>query len=504
MKRAIAFLSATLILLLAAGCSSDGRTPSSIPETSGISDITTAESGEPSSLDPTATGTGSETAGETEGSSGTTQKGGTTKKDGTTTKNGTTKDGTTKATTKPTPAVTLPGGGWTSSVVENYTPEELDQPYPLRQNIKGEVLAYTPFTGEVFDKAKAMFEKAYPGATVKFIVTNNVSRNEKLQMLVNSNSSPDYVYSTYQDYPLRAIRGMTMPIDDYIQDHPGQSALLMNNFAAYKGERYAVIQETPPSVMFYNTALFQRAGQKTPLEYYKEGNWTWDTLRAVAKQMTDTQNGIYGFATDLDFFFPLSVGQDVIKFVNGKAELNLVNNQKYIDAHNFCTDMINKDKSTYPTHWAANEQFTSGKCAMVLPNGDFKTICKDAGMTTYALVPFPRKDKNSPYYGMIGGLNGGFSIAKGSQNIEGGMAFGEMMINAQLELTGNMVHGKEEYEFAKECNMQYVVPWFYGYGLEGLYFQDLCGWARTGTKDLNTLINENAPLLEAKLKEITG
>lgn len=123
-------------------------------------------------------------------------------------------------------------------------------------------------------------------------------------------------------------------------------------------------------------------------------------------------------------------------------------------------------------------------------------------MKTYALVPFPRRDKNSPYCGMVGGLNGGFSIAKGAKNIEGGMAFGEMMINAQLELTGNMVHGREEYQFSKETNMQYVVPWFYGYGLEGLYFQDLCGWARTGTKDLNTLINENASLLSAKLKEL--
>lgn len=44
--------------------------------------------------------------------------------------------------------------------------------------------------------------------------------------------------------------------------------------------------------------------------------------------MTDAQNGIYGFATDLDYFFPLSVGEDVIKFKNGKAELNLVNNPK--------------------------------------------------------------------------------------------------------------------------------------------------------------------------------
>lgn len=499
MKKALATMSAALLLLLcAAGCGGEGGTASS-PRATAAADTTAPEVSGTAATDEVTTGTSDATATKNQTTGQKTGNG----KNTTATKKTNTPKNTTKSVAKKTESIkTLPNGGWQSEV-KNYTPEELDAPYAARKNIKGTVKAYTPFTGEVFDKAEAMFKKAYPGTKVEWIVTNNVSRHEKLQMLVKAGDSPDYVYSTYQDYPLRAMRGLTMPIDEYIQDHPGQSAMLMNNYSSYKGKRYAVIQETPPGVLFYNTAMFQRAGEKTPTQYYKEGNWTWDTFRAVAKKMTDKQNEIYGFATNGDEMFPLSVGEDIIKFVNGQPKLNLVNNKKYIDAHQFMVDMIVKDKSMYPVRWVANEQFTSGKCAMVLPNGDFRTICKNAGMKTYAIAPFPRRDKNSPYVSGVGGLNGGFSIAQGSKNIEGGMALGEMLINAQLELTGNMTYGREEYMLAKECNMQYVTSWMYGYNLDGVY-ADFCNWARTGTKDLNTLINENASVFENKLKEMVG
>lgn len=63
------------------------------------------------------------------------------------------------------------------------------------------------------------------------------------------------------------------------------------------------------------------------------------------------------------------MGEDVIKFKNGKAELNLVNNQKYIAAHNFFTDMINKDKSAYPT---------TGKPMSSLPAANAPWCCPTA------------------------------------------------------------------------------------------------------------------------------
>ena len=487
MKRLLALLAAMILTIsLSAGCSGKPTQTSS----SDVSEDSATISTDESISETSAIGTEDTAATETSGNSTTAPSQG-----ANTNKNGTT---TTKATTKLT---TTPQGGW-ESTVKKYTAEELDAPYPLRKNITGEVKAYTPFSDEIFTTAKKMFEEAYPNAKVTFITTNNVARNEKLMALKAAGDPPDYVYTTYLDYPLRAIKHLTIPLDDYIQPHPGQSEVLMNNNASYKGEKYAVIQETPCQVLWYNTALFEKAGVKTPKDYYTANNWTWDTMRALAKKVTDTQNGVYGFAMDDDYFFALSCGQDVIKFTNGKAQLNLVNNQKYLSAHQFFVDMINVDKSTVPTHWIASTEFAKGKVGMCFASASHCEIYDKAGMKTYDFVPFPKRDKNSPYCSLIGGVNGGFSIAEGSKNIQGGMAFGEMMINAVLQTKGNMTRFKNIYNMSKEADIQYVAPLWYGYGLDSLYYQDLCGWARTGTKDLNTLFTENAPLLNSKLNEL--
>lgn len=404
------------------------------------------------------------------------------------------------STVKGTVGGTKTQGGWTSNN-KNLTAEELDAPYPLRKNISGNVRVLTPFNDATFKKAVEDFKKNYPNTTVEVITTTNVSRNEKLLSLINAGQSPDYVYSTYQDYPLRAAKGLTMPIDKYIQEHPGQSDALMNNNCSYNGERYCVIIETPITVLYYNTALFERVGEKTPDQYLAEGNWTWATLRKVAKKLTDAQNGIYGFATDADYYFSLCMGEDVIKFENGVAKLNLKGNQEYMDAHQILVDMINVDKSTVPTHWIAHTEFAKGTVGMAFTSLSHHTFFDDANMKTYDYTLMAKPSADSDYYSTVGGVNGGFSIAKGAKNIEGGMAFGEQYLNTAIANGGNQTKWPKAYELVKKYNVKKIVPWFYGFGLEGLYAQDLCGWIRTGTKDINTLIEENAPLFEAKLKE---
>jgi multiple sugar transport system substrate-binding protein len=55
----------------------------------------------------------------------------------------------------------------------------------------------------------------------------------------------------------------------------------------YKGKRKALPRETMGLFLIaFNKELFAKAGVKTPLEYYKDGDWTWDRWREVAKAMT--------------------------------------------------------------------------------------------------------------------------------------------------------------------------------------------------------------------------
>ncbi len=42
---------------------------------------------------------------------------------------------------------------------------------------------------------------------------------------------------------------------------------------------------TGSNLVYYNKAIFEENGFKTPAEYYEEGNWTWDTLLSCAKNI---------------------------------------------------------------------------------------------------------------------------------------------------------------------------------------------------------------------------
>lgn len=393
-------------------------------------------------------------------------------------------------------------GGWAGSKAK-YTAEQMDQPYSLRKNIKGNVKIFNPFASEdTFKLTGTMFKQAYPQASLEIIPAAYVSRNEKLTALVASGNSPDYVYSGYDEYPFRAVKKLTIPIGKYMQPHPADNVFLMDNYASYKGERYCVVWNTPPYVLWYNKTMFENKGVKTPRKYYEENNWTLDTFKQVAKQMTDSSKGVYGFATDVDWFFPASAGQDVIRFEKGKAVLNIVGNSKFTQAYQFFLDMILIDKSAKQQHWMSYEDFRNGKLAMYFAPAAHNRLF---GTVKHDFAPFPKKDKSSPYVTATAALNGGFSVAAGSKNIEGAMAYGEMSFNAEIKFRkGNMNQPvfRDIYNMSQKENFQYVTSWAIGYGLNDLFNQQFQGQAREGKKDLNTIINEYAPLLNAKISDM--
>jgi ABC-type glycerol-3-phosphate transport system substrate-binding protein len=396
-------------------------------------------------------------------------------------------------------------GGWTGEQTK-YTPEEMDKPYEIRKNIKGKVTAFHPFAQDSTTiKAVKMFKAAYPQAQLEVINVLYASMDEKLMALTASGSSPDFVFDGYVNYPFRAVRKLTMPIDQYIKPHPALNDFLMNNYASYKGKKYSVIWYEPPYVLWYNKTLFNKKGEKTPGQYFEENNWTWDTLKQVAKRMTDTQNGIWGFGTDIDWFFPASVGEDIVRFDKGKATLNIVGNTKFSQAYQFFLDMILIDKSAKQEHWNSYNVFGDGQMAMYYgTSAHSREFDKRKPAVDYDFTLFPKHDKNSPYVGASAALMGGFGIGVGSKNIEGGMAFGEMCFNAEMAIRGNLTQPlyRKIFETAQKAKMQYVTTWSYGYNLDEAYNQNFQGDSRQGNKDLNTLINEYAPVFNAKINDM--
>jgi len=403
---------------------------------------------------------------------------------------------------------TVVSGGWTADSVGAATPEEMDKPYPLRKNISGKVVAFHPFAEtDMIKKAGENFRKSYPNATLEIVPALWGERDAKLAALIASGSPPDFVYGTTLEYPFRAISKMTQPIDDYVQSHPAQNRYLMDNYGSYKGKLYCVTTYEPCLVLWYNKTMFDQKGEKYPSKYFEEGNWTWDTFKQVAKRMTDSSKGVWGFTTDIDWYFPLAMGQDILRFQNGKAVLNVVGNNKFVQGYQFLLDMILVDKSTRQEHWYSYDVFADGKAAMFYSTADHhKMFDQRATPVNYDFTMFPKYDKNSPYVTLSGALgDGSISIGAGAKNIQGGMAFGEMIFNTHMETQKNMTLPlyKRIYETSLKANVQFVQSWTEGYDLYGLYYHNFSEEARSGQKGLNNLINEYAPLFNAKLNEMT-
>ena len=130
---------------------------------------------------------------------------------------------------------------------------------------------------------------------------------------INSGDRPDLLMFN-QEIPGAANLGIAKAFteDEYkaISNIIGTSLMDCMN---YKGECYGILLPWSGATWFaYNESLFKEYGAKTPLEYYQEGNWTWDTMEACFEAVTKDfdgngkidKNDTYGNSTMLAFIKP--------------------------------------------------------------------------------------------------------------------------------------------------------------------------------------------------------
>jgi multiple sugar transport system substrate-binding protein len=175
---------------------------------------------------------------------------------------------------------------------------------------------------------------------------------------------------------------------------------------------YGIPFSTPPTVMFYNEDLFKKAGEKTPNEYAKEGQWTWEQFEKSSKAISS--NGVYGanFFRDWKTWIPLmsrtwSYGgslfnKDVTKFT--------WNSQAGEDTLAMLDRMMFKDHS----HPKAGEQigFETGKIGMFTDVYSYVASARTIKDFKWDIAPMPSGPNGSvPMLGQAG-----ISVFKGSKH----------------------------------------------------------------------------------------
>lgn len=150
---------------------------------------------------------------------------------------------------------------------------------------------------EMYEGLAGKFNETHPNISVEVMTIPFNEYQQKLSIMLASNSAPDVVWMAERMIPQFLGADQLLPISqlqdegDYQFDDIIPSTL---DLFTKNDEIYGVPFSTPPIMIYYNKNLFAEHGLKTPLELYQAGNWTYDEYLKAARTIADKDNGTYG------------------------------------------------------------------------------------------------------------------------------------------------------------------------------------------------------------------
>ncbi|WP_314001373.1 extracellular solute-binding protein [uncultured Paenibacillus sp.] len=350
------------------------------------------------------------------------------------------------------------------------------------------------------------FEAAY-GGKVTVIAVPWGDQKPTLISMVNAGDQVDVAQANDQNFPVYPLKKIVQPIDPYIDLSDSFWNSAVTKTFTFGGKSYAAGTSAAPIVIYYNKTLFANNGVKTPSEYYAEGNWTWDSFREVAKELTadtdgDGKNDQFGFGW-WDAGYPLYVasnGKTIMSFNDDGTITTNYESENVKEAMQFAQDALLKDKfidAEKEGDYFIGE-FKNGKLAMTAEYGmaGFNVFKSDYEID---FVPVPTGPKGTPDAGP-GGLSG-WAIPTASKNPEGAAAFIKMVSENEMKAaTENNVKnfGQEKVDLMNKLAGSIL---FTPIGVEKYW--DANGAAMTGIKDgtpVGTFATNAKNLLEEGIK----
>lgn len=229
------------------------------------------------------------------------------------------------------------------------------------------------------DGIKARYEKTYPGSKVTFVLTpiNNAQFTAQIAAAFASNKVPDAMLVYSGGYTTPYMLSSLQKLNDNVNQTPGfyasQTAwdlsCLNLDCKGGKGDIYGIPNDQGTYGLFYNKALFRKAGVASPPKTYAQ--FLADCPKFKAKGIIPLAYGDRdGYSTDNWVTYDYSsymapddiakVNAGTLKYASPKLVTPLTQLAKFKQQ-----GCVNPDASTHENN-DANTYFTSGKAAMVL------------------------------------------------------------------------------------------------------------------------------------------
>jgi multiple sugar transport system substrate-binding protein len=167
-----------------------------------------------------------------------------------------------------------------------------------------EDLRFTVWTGSeahlaMLNGIAESFKKTHPDVNVTFETIPAADYTQKLTFQLAGGNPPDLGWMMEDAAPTFEAAGVLMDLGPVLRNAEGYDLEDFSEAAMglwVDGDKiYGVPFSTSPFMIFYNKAMFDKAGLEDPLTLAGKGEWTMEKFREVAKALTDANGGTWGF-----------------------------------------------------------------------------------------------------------------------------------------------------------------------------------------------------------------
>ncbi|WAL98482.1 extracellular solute-binding protein [Streptomyces sp. Je 1-369] len=266
-------------------------------------------------------------------------------------------------------------------------------------------------------EVKKEFEKANDGYKVDVQVINWNEIDKTVKNMIQAGDEPDLLQTG--GYADKVADDLLYKADDVLSRETRDN--LIPSFAKageVDGTQYGIPWVSSSRVMFYNKAVFKKAGVKNPPK-------TWDELAAAAKKIKDKK------AADTPYALPLgpeeTQGESMMwELGNGGGYTDAdgkytLDSAKNVETFEWLKTKLVKPGLTYPNPASTDRKtafadFAAGKVGMLNGHPSLIQMAKE-GKIDYGVVPIP--GKTGPLNGTLGVADWMMAFKDGGAEKEG-------------------------------------------------------------------------------------
>ena len=260
----------------------------------------------------------------------------------------------------------------------------------------------------------AAFNEEYPDIKVEII--RPADYWPKLMSMMAAGTPPDVFYMGFPEFVSYHEKGAILNLQSYINADPNFNELdfFPGLLSAFKDrntkEIFGIPKDWSTYVVYYNKAMFKKAGLPTPNEMFGYGQWSWQDFLDTAKKLT--KDGVHGVALDAGRWkvFPPQGGANWVQGVNKVV----VDTPEFAEAIQFNADLWLKHDvapdMTEQSDQGPGDRFAHKNAAMYI-SGRWKAMAYKDLDFEWDIAPLPYNKKMYTWVDLVA-----YCVAKDSKN----------------------------------------------------------------------------------------